>query len=248
MSANTSEAFHVEQQVSQESLATLGLCLAMVAHEVNNILTPVKAGADLALRHPTDQDTAHRALKRASEGSARASTIMQSLLAIARGSGVEAAKPCDLRDAVEQVVHAMGRNPARDGITLAIHVPRGTLVRANAPLLQQALMNLLLNAWTALMTMPGASRTLTVRCHDDAGGLQLDIVDSGPGLPENIASNPFKPFQAATSGDRCGLGLSIASHLIRAAGGEIALASTGPTGTTWRLTLQRVAATAKTAA
>ena len=65
----------------------------------------------------------------------------------------------------------------------------------------------------------------------------LDVEDDGPGLPEAVRADLFRPFAASMQGGGTGLGLAIARDLMVAHGGGIELLETGPSGTTFRLTL-----------
>ena len=66
----------------------------------------------------------------------------------------------------------------------------------------------------------------------------IDLADDGPGLPDAVRATLFRPFARSTRHDGAGLGLAIARDLMLAHGGEIALASSGPEGTVFRLTLR----------
>jgi signal transduction histidine kinase len=65
----------------------------------------------------------------------------------------------------------------------------------------------------------------------------IDVADNGPGLPENVRQRLFQPFAGSPRDGSTGLGLAIVRDLARAHGGDIALISTGETGTAFRLTL-----------
>jgi two-component system C4-dicarboxylate transport sensor histidine kinase DctB len=64
------------------------------------------------------------------------------------------------------------------------------------------------------------------------------VVDRGPGISPGVLPRLFEPFVTAKpAGDGMGLGLFVSRHLLRAAGGDLRLLSTGPTGTTFRMLL-----------
>ena len=64
----------------------------------------------------------------------------------------------------------------------------------------------------------------------------IDIADDGPGLPEAVRADLFRPFAGSMRRGGTGLGLAIARDLMVAHGGDIELVETGPAGTTFRLT------------
>ncbi len=67
--------------------------------------------------------------------------------------------------------------------------------------------------------------------------LAIYIADDGPGLPETVRANLFRPFVGSLRRGGSGLGMAIARDLMVAHGGDIELAETGPAGTTFLLTL-----------
>ena len=70
--------------------------------------------------------------------------------------------------------------------------------------------------------------------------LAIEITDDGPGLPETVRAELFRPFAGSTRRGGTGLGLAIARDLMVAHGGDIELVATGEAGTTFRLTLRTV--------
>jgi signal transduction histidine kinase len=104
-------------------------------------------------------------------------------------------------------------------------------VRADRDLLYRVFMNLGRNAFDA-----GAS-SVTVRSGSESGFLQVYVGDNGPGLPEAVTAQIFRPFTTGGRAGGAGLGLAISRDLVRAHGGDIALVETGRAGTTFRFTL-----------
>ena len=64
-----------------------------------------------------------------------------------------------------------------------------------------------------------------------------DIGDNGPGLPQPVIAQLFRPFTTVGRAGGAGLGLAIARDLVRAHGGDITLADSGPSGATFRFTI-----------
>src|SRR5260370_20791826 len=71
--------------------------------------------------------------------------------------------------------------------------PSEPKIWADASELQQVILNLLINAEQALVTVDGP-RTIVVRTRADAGEAPLEVADSGPGIPPEIPSKIFDPF------------------------------------------------------
>ena len=149
-----------EQLRMAQRLAAVGTMTAMVAHEFNNILTPIINYAQLARRDPK---MVEKAISRASEGGQRASDICKAILGLTRqqSSGVRAENLADLLD---EALTAMGRELARDGIELVLTIPPDLKVETRRLELQQVLLNMIINARTAVVDkgrrrseMPGES-------------------------------------------------------------------------------------------
>jgi signal transduction histidine kinase len=84
------------------------------------------------------------------------------------------------------------------------------------------------------------ARSVRISAHHDNPTLAIEISDDGPGLPEPVRSDLFRPFAGSTRRGGTGLGLAIARDLMVAHGGDIELLATGASGTTFRLTLRLV--------
>jgi signal transduction histidine kinase len=108
------------------------------------------------------------------------------------------------------------------------------LARADRIQLFRVLSNLLRNAAEA------GGRSVRISAHHDNTTLAVEIADDGPGLPEGVRSDLFRPFAGSGRRGGAGLGLAIARDLMVAHGGDIELVSTSAAGTTFRLTLRLV--------
>src|SRR5579875_1421934 len=109
-------------------------------------------------------------------------------------------------------------------------VPKDLLVTGDKLQLSRVLGNLMRNAAEA-----GAGK-ITISTRKLANATEIKVSDNGPGLPEAVRAALFQPFVSSRRGGT-GLGLAIARELMRAHGGELALESTGPSGTCFLLTL-----------
>ncbi len=101
-------------------LATLGTLTAGIAHEINNILTPVLAYAHLARSNPNDTALRAKALDRAIAGVEAASRITEAVLGFARND--EKCEQAAIADAIDSSIACMSRDPARDGVRLVVDV------------------------------------------------------------------------------------------------------------------------------
>lgn len=222
---------HIEVQFNQireglahaHRLVTLGTIASMIVHEYSNILTPIISYTQMALANPDDRELTTKALGQALSGAERVAQISSSLLGFAREQ--DGSHCALLTKAVEDTIACLARDPARDGIELTVDVPYVGV--AMSPLnLQQVLLNLILNARKA-MGSTGGRLQISGRVETDR--VLVDVVDSGPGIPDQIMDRLFEPFvthRPDTSEDPVsqkgtGLGLCICRNLLSAAGGSI---------------------------
>jgi signal transduction histidine kinase len=133
-------------------LATLGTLSSVVAHEYNNVLTPVINYARLALSEGSDPELMRKALNKCLDGAQRATQISHSLLGFSRQD--EAPAEANLRETIEEAIACLGRDPAKDGIELRTDLPEAT-VAMNPLNLQQVVVNLVLNAKKAMRRTGG---------------------------------------------------------------------------------------------
>lgn len=111
-------------------------------------------------------------------------------------------------------------------------VPPGLMALADRTQLLRVLENLGRNGLEA-----GAAKVRLAAWSSD-GSIHMTIADDGPGLPAKARENLFLPFSGSSKPGGSGLGLAIARDLVMAMGGTLALDSTGPQGTVFRLDLR----------
>ncbi len=116
-------------------------------------------------------------------------------------------------------------------LALAANLPQVALDRTQ---IQQVVFNLVRNAVEAMSA--SEVRTLTVRTQLAGGQVEVSVLDSGPGLSEEVASHLFAPF-LTTKPEGMGLGLSICRSIIESHGGTIDVTSHPGTGAHFRFSL-----------
>lgn len=144
-----------------ERLALLGMVAMEIAHEFNNLLTPVGSYAEMALDRPGDSALTRKALERAKEGAARAGEIARAILELGVGSPAQGVVRhmetsvggggSRMVEAVEGALRCMARDLGKDGIVLRVEVPGELRVAAELVVVQQVVMNLVINARRAIL-------------------------------------------------------------------------------------------------
>lgn len=214
-----------------DRLATIGTLAAGAVHEINNLLTPALAYAQLAQSQPHDQTLTTKAIEHCVTAVNSATQVADAILGFA--SPDDRGRCANIREIADRALLCLGCEPSMDSISIRDEVPK-TVNAAISPLsLQQVLLNLLINAMNALERRKGGRITIEASVSHQI--VHILISDNGPGLPASVRENLFSPFVSReTSGS--GLGLWVCKRLINEADGDIACASSSQ-GTTFTITL-----------
>jgi signal transduction histidine kinase len=230
------------QFAALQALANIGTATCMVAHEINNLLTPVANFAALALKNPDDRPLSEKALQKIVHNCKHASKIMESMLTVANGQSQEK-KNTLLIILVEDVFTCLCRDFAKDGITVNIQIPKDLAVWAVPAQIQQVLMNLILNARDAMLPHGGI---LTIKAGDAADAVQIELSDTGCGIEPASLKKIFQLFFTTKANERApsqnsgsGLGLFFVKRVIDDHGGCVSVESKPAVGTTFKITLPK---------
>ncbi|MFI5336356.1 MAG: ATP-binding protein, partial [Opitutales bacterium] len=219
-----------------QTLTTLGLLAAEIAHEIRNPLTVIKLlhgalGADFPEGDPRRRD-----LQVITEKIEQLEGIVTRVLNFARAPSTLHSRWM-LHEVIEDTLHLLRAKLTQSGVQLRYHAPgRPLTVEAHKGQLQQVFLNLILNS---LQAMP-AGGTLALGCTADGGRVHVDIADTGTGIPAELQPRIFESFLSGRA-DGTGLGLTIAQRIVKDHHGELSLIRTGPDGTTMRVTLPLLA-------
>lgn len=208
----------------------------MIAHELNNLLTPLANYAQLALQNPADKELANKVLQKTSKNCTRASKIMTSILSMTKKTAEEKSN-VNVQSIVEEIFNCLCRDFSKDKIAVKIDIPSDLTVRAVGIQIQQAIMNLILNARDAMLPAGG---TLTIRGSRQDSFTCIEVSDTGCGIePDNLPKifDPFFTTKSNSDISGSGLGLALCKKIIDAHNGTITVESQPGKGSTFIILL-----------
>ena len=242
----TEDLSRAQRQVLQmEKMASLGKLAATVAHEINNPLSGILVYARLVTRELSEQpmdagvrDELTQYLALVERECSRCGAIVQNLLLFARRSGATMA-PMDLNEVVERSLMLVRHQLEISGTRLSSELLEGDAhIVADAAELQQALVALLVNACEAMSGLEEGRSELTVRLRGSDGEVQIEVGDTGAGIPHDVLPHVFDPF-FSTKESGVGLGLAVVYGIVHRHGGHIEVDSKVGRGTVFRVRLPR---------
>ena len=213
-------------------LAALGAAVSKINHDLRNLLANAMLLSD---RLDQSQDPeVRRVAPRLVVAMDRAAKLCSETLNFSRAqTGAPKKTRFPLRPLIDEVGQAM-LGTDQGPIRWRNEVRADTTVRADRDQLFRVLLNLAHNANQALAEDGGLISTSAWRQGDQ---VIIEIADTGKGVPSEAQAHLFEAFSGSTRPGGTGLGLPIAREIMRAHGGDIALAHTGDDGTAFRLTL-----------
>jgi two-component system NtrC family sensor kinase len=221
-----------EQLVQTEKLTSLGLLAAGVAHEVNTPLAVISNYIQILAKQLPSGDPRHQLIDKVVKQTFRASEIVNNLLNFSRTGALEFTE-VNLNSVVEETLSLMAHplKTAHVRVTRNLQQELPPVLGSNNKL-QQVFLNLFMNARDA---MPSGGM-VEVRTASNNGTVEIEITDTGSGIPHENLHRIFDPFfTTKISGRGTGLGLSVSYGIIKEHAGKVDVRSTPDKGTSFRL-------------
>ncbi len=209
-----------EKLLREERLAVVGRLSSAIAHEIRNPVAMI--ASSIATARTLTGPEREEMFDIASQEANRLSNLTTEFLDYA-STRPPNLQPLSISDLVAYVADASRAHASHKGIHFNLEVPDRLYVNADEAQLQQALINLLLNAIDA---SPANGRVLIQAFNGDQQ-VHIEVENAGPAIPESALGRIFEPF-FTTKPHGTGLGLAIARNSLRAQGGDLLLASNGP--------------------
>jgi len=229
---------HQKQLLHAQRLSCLGILSAGVAHQLNNPLNNVSTSCQILIEEMEEGDRQHieKLLTNINQETDRARDIVKGLLDFSRDREFQP-EWVNLQNLVIRTIQLVSSQlPA--GVDITSNVPEDFDVLADGPKLQEALLNLLINAAQAMGDGTGQIHISANTYIFMPDIVEIKISDTGPGIPAENISRIFDPFfSTKEAGYGTGLGLSVAYGIVEQHGGTIIVESEEGKGTTFTIRL-----------
>jgi len=210
-----------QELLSLERVAAVGRTAAAVSHEIDNPIGIILGTAQMVKEEVAGDEELFQDLSLIEEECKRVRRIVRDLLNLARPSS-EAPEEVELKEVAELVLRGVSHHPQFRNIEIYLDwnedFPR---MAVDPDGIKQVFLNLLINA---ARVMEGQGK-ITIRAFFDSGVATIEVIDSGPGVPEEALERVFEPlFTTSPKGESAagaGLGLSVSRRIIEEAGGKL---------------------------
>jgi two-component system phosphate regulon sensor histidine kinase PhoR len=218
--------------------------VANVSHELKTPITAIKGSVETLLGGAIEEaDSAPRFLEIIARQADRLNAIIEDLLALSRieqgeeKAGIHLA-PVAVRDVIQSALLSCQVRAQDKQVSLVVDCPGDLHCPANAPLLEQALVNLIDNA----ITYSSEEGEVRIAARADSSGLEISVRDFGCGIAREHLPRLFERFYRVDKGRSrkqggTGLGLAIVKHIVQAHGGQVRVDSSPGEGSTFTIAL-----------
>ncbi|WFU75524.1 ATP-binding protein [Bradyrhizobium sp. CB2312] len=214
------------QVIHLNRTAAAGALSASVAHELNQPLGAIRSYAEAAALYlkadPPNLEKIGPIIEQIIRDDQRAADIIRHIRELVKGRSSSEVEEFDLNEVVRDVVEIVRPESTKSGLKLDLVLAGGPLtVRGDRIQVQQAIINLALNAIDAMRETPAAVAGLSIStARSNDGAAELSVVDSGRGIPADKLNTVFETFYT-TKRHGTGLGLTVARTIVESYGGRI---------------------------
>jgi PAS domain S-box-containing protein len=248
---NEEERKKLEKQLQQaQKMESIGRLAGGVAHDLNNILTPILGYAELLQDSFSQSDERNNLVKQIIKSGDRAKNIVHQLLAFSRKQALEV-KPINLNNVISRFKKLLRRTIKENieiNVNLAKPLPK---IEADIGQIEQVIMNLSVNAQDAMpdggkltiatkLTQLDGAYSATHQNFQPGKYVCLSISDTGFGMDSETQSQIFEPFFSTKGDQGTGLGLATVYGIIKQHNGDINVYSEPGRGTTFKIYLPAI--------
>ena len=224
-----------QELAHHQRLETIGTLTSSIAHEFNNLLTPIMGYSLMTLEKlPPEEEGVYDDVLEIYNASVKAKDIISRLSELSRKNTEMKFETINPDDLVNKVLHVTSPAlPKNVDIFRNLHCS-DKYIEGNETQISQLILNLIINAFQALGEKDGGEVTVTTeRVGSD---IMFEVADNGPGIPDEIKEKIFDPFfTTKESGAGTGLGLAIALQAAEDHKGRMEVESEEGKGTSFKV-------------
>lgn len=225
--------------LESERLATIGRMASSISHDLRHPLTAVLANAEFladAELTPRKREEFYLEIRFAVN---RLTDLIDSLLELSRPANALNVSEAEVEQAISRAIELICAHPEYQKTSVSIDSPGIHHAHFDPRKLERALYNLLLNSCQAVHDRDGH---VAVFVEEDEYGIDIRIMDDGPGVEASIRDTMFQPFVSHGKENGTGLGLTIAQKIVQDHDGQLQLLKSEPGCTVMRIVLPRATA------
>ncbi len=225
-----------QRLLEAEQYATIGRMASSISHDLRHPLTAIVANTEFLCEGDLTQSQREELNREVRLAVERMTDLIESLLEFSRTRESLHLVRGNVEEAIERAVQMARARPEFEGIAISVGCDGGSecWFDFDPKKLQRVFDNLLVNACEAVSRDSGR---IEVMLCETPKGLEIRFKDNGPGVPESIRDKLFMPFVSFGKERGTGLGLTVAQKIMQEHGGSIALESSAPGATVFKLFL-----------
>ena len=228
-----------EQMAHNQRLQLMGTLTGGIAHEFNNLLTPIMGYSGMILAEADPADDVYDSAQEIYSAAEKAKEIIRQIASLSRKQPGTAVKPLEIRQAAERVLRIIDTViPPNVHLTTCFSWTDGCHIRCSETEFNQIILNLCTNAFYAMRSRDGhlglggnmvsgeEAKLLFHAPQYEKDYASFWVADDGEGIPEQQQSHIFDPFfTTKQAGEGTGLGLSTVTSILESLGGGIRVES-----------------------
>ena len=223
-----------QQLLHAERLATIGRMASSISHDLRHPLTAIVANSEFLCNGKLDGKQREELYQEIRTAVDQTTDLIDSLLEFSRARESLRRVYGSLEESIGHAVLTVRTRPEFHGVNIDLSREGPSEGWFDPQELERVFTNLLLNACQAV---PPEVGKVEVNLRQAGNGVEVRIIDNGPGVPEPIRDKLFEPFISHGKQNGTGLGLAVVQKIIRDHGGDVSLESSEPGRTVFKLVL-----------
>lgn len=230
----TEQNKNLQELAHKQRLETIGVLAAGIAHEFNNLLTPIMGYSMMVMEKiPEEDEETYENLIEIYNSSRKAKEIISRVSDLSRKRDMILFNLYSVNQLVINALNIVKPTQPKNVLIECDFEPSDVKINCNDIYMIQLIINLVINAFQAMSDMGG---TLLIRTCTDDDSVIISVEDTGTGIPEEIKEKIFEPFFTTKHTSKgTGLGLALAQQIVDMHQGQIIVEDNQPTGSIFKV-------------